>query len=406
MADAIPSFTLSNDSTVLSEVSGDDMGSVRAGAISVTREIHIWNNKGGSSDVNTMQNVQMTDVTLEGGDSGGDIEEGKEIVEQRMMSVRDVTGGGVSFTPVGGAVTKTLANIRGDKLATPGQPLGVPTHGSGGLIIPGAYFARISAVDETGETLAGVESAQIDVLPLISQETANTDGETLTSGGNSKVSRKFTSPFDYCNGVILQMSAGGSLVGTLRIETDNAGVPSGTLANANAQVTGVALNNGTDTAIMFEDEVTLTQNGIYHIVFIITSGTGTLKGIGTGSTRLAKYNDGTWHDSAILYDYYFKLIGDNIITWGWDEVYGAVSYKIFRTQTTGVYGASCLVQAGIEEATFDDGFSTLLVGTPLGAATVTYQHKHVIEVKITVPTTATEGSLSFYPEVRYTEGDV
>jgi hypothetical protein len=403
---ALPSFRDETEVIIYNEVNGDNMGTIRAGATSAIRTLHICNNKGGSSDRLTMRDAELTVVTMNDEDSGGEIEEGKEAVEQRMIAAKSNTNNDENFTPIGGGATLTLGDIRGSKMPTPTGIVGEVNHEGGALLEPNNYYARVSAVDETGETVASVESAVVPLTALTEQLTMTGDSEVVDTVTNTKFSRKFTSIGTFCNGIVLRMATGGSLVGTVRIETDNSGNPSGTLVHANAEITGIDLTDGdVNTPIFFDDEVEWTEGTTLHVVFIPTDGSGSLRGIVTGSTRMCKYYDGTWHDSANLYDLYFKLIGNNKIDWAWDEIDGANSYKLFRTTSTGVYGASCLVQGNILFNSLEDGYDTLLVGTPLGVATCTYEHYHEVEIEIIVPTTATAGAVSCKPEVRYTEGD-
>jgi hypothetical protein len=402
---ASPSFRDVAEVVIYDEVNGDDMGTIRAGATSSVRTIHICNNKGGSSDRLTMRDTDLTVVTLNDEDSGGEIDEGKEVVEQRMISARSLTNEDESFTPIGGGAVLNLGDIRGSKMPTPTGVEGEIDHESGAMLGPDDYYLKVSAVDETGETVGSAESAIVALTALTEQLTTNADSENLGTVTNTKLSRKITAIGDYVNGIQVKMATGGNLVVTCRLETDNSGSPSGTLVDVNAEITGIDLNENAITNIFFPYEIEWTEGTSYHYVFIVTSGTGNLRGIGTGSTRMCKYYDGSWHESANLYDIYFKAIGDNKINWTWDEVAGAESYKAFRTSSTGVYGASCLLQGNILTNVLEDGFDTLNVGTPLAVATCEYEHYNEVEIKIIVPTTATAGAVGCKPEVRYTEGD-
>jgi hypothetical protein len=53
----------------------------------------------------------------------------------------------------------------------------------------------------------------------------------------------------------------------------------------------------------------------------------------------------------------------------WSAVPGAVSYKLFRSTTTGVYGATSLVASGIETASYNDTGAALSAGQPLAQET-------------------------------------
>lgn len=258
MADPVVTFYDIDDLNEMDDDENpDSIGTVSAGSTSAPAQINIWNNKEGVGDVSKMENVRITTVTMNGLSEGDTVVNGKEIVENRIIAVKSLTNGDSNFTNIGGVTTKTLADIRGDKLATPGQPSGTVVDDVGSNLPIGSYYYKVSALDETGETLAGLESSEV-------------------------------------------------VVGAV------------------------------DKAVDLE----------------------------------------------------------------WDAVEGASSYKIYRTSTTGVYGSTSLL-ATVETNSFTDNLASPDTGEPLSSATVTYGHKHMIQRRAEVPTTASAGPMSWKYRVMY-----
>lgn len=247
----------SNDTTEYTVSSGVDFGDVDPGDVSDPVELHLWNNKGGSSDVADMEYVRIGAVTKNGYTSGDTIPYGKEVVEGLYNQIKSLTNSESSFTAIGGVTTKTLADIRGGILLAPGAPEGTATTDANGHVAPDDYYYVISALDETGETLPGTESA------------------------------------------------------------------------------------------------------------VVTVGAG-----------------------------------QNAVNLTWTAVVGATSYKIFRTDTSGSYAASSLVGTAATNS-FTDLLANAITGTPLGVATVTYQHDHEFEAQVAVPTNATAGSVEYRLRILY-----
>jgi len=421
MADPIITFTKANDIDPLDDTKSDieflpppddtigvalhpeDFGSAKAGESTTAHEIHIHNNKDGVSDVDPALGLAITSVTLLQQNSGGTNEEGKEIVELKMAQIKDVTGGSAIYVPVGGSQALTLGDLRGDKLVAPGLPTGTVGHESGGEVLPGTYYAKVSALDETGETLPGSESSAVTVESLFSQTVQDGNSETLDSVTNSKISYAVKGVGTYVNGFQLLQTSGGTIVGNLRLETDNEGSPSGTLLSVNSEKTNVTLQDGIVTSVFFNNEITWVNETNYHLVFVVTSGTGTLKGKATGTTHSVKYYDGTWHDSSNIYDLYCVILGNNKIDWAWDKVTNAETYKLFRSETSGSYGATSMLAKGIETNAYEDKLCEPITGEPLASETVTYGHKWVIEIKIAVNSTANSANAEFYFEARYSK---
>ncbi|KYC51588.1 MAG: hypothetical protein AMQ22_01279 [Candidatus Methanofastidiosum methylothiophilum] len=399
MAEPVVKCYEEGDVVELTTLNPIDLGIVDAGDTGDPVQVNIWNNKGGSSDVSKMENVRLTTVTKNGYNSGDTIANGKDAVEQRYVGVKSLTNEDENYTQVGGATTKVLGDIRGDLLVAPGKPTGVVGHASGGKVRPGTYYGVIAAVDETGETLKGTESDAVVVSPMLEQTTEDTDSETLDTTTNTRLSQKFVASQDYINGVVFKEKTGGTLVGTIRVETDNAGNPSGTLAHASLEITGVTLTANALNYIFFAAQGTVTIGTTYHIVFIVTGGSGILRGTTTGTANQAKYYDGSWHDSAIE-NMVYKIISNNQITWTWSAVTNAQSYKVFRTISRGSYGASSLVGSPVA-ATLVDVIETPTTGQPKGTATVTRGHKHEVDMVLVVPTNAQSGAVDMNTRVLY-----
>lgn len=399
MAEPVVKCYEEGDVVELNTANPIDLGVVDAGDTGDPMQVNIWNNKGGGSDVSKMENVRITAVTKNGYNSGDTIANGKDAVEQRYVGVKSLTNEDENYTQIGGATTKVLGDIRGDLLIPPGKPSGVVGHASEGKVRPGTYYAVAAALDETGETLKSVESDAVVVSPMVEQTTEDTDSETLDSVTNTRFSQKFVASQDYINGVVFKEKTGGTLVGTIRIETDNAGNASGTLAHANLEIIDVTLTANALNYIFFAAQGTLTIGTTYHAVFIVTGGSGILRGTTTGTANQAKYYNGTWHDSAVE-NLVFKIISSNQITWSWGAAVNAQSYKVFRTVSSGSYGATSLVGSPTT-ATLVDQTETPITGQPKATATVTRGHKHEIDMVLVVPTGAQSGAVDMNTRVLY-----
>lgn len=246
-----------NTDTQMNDSNPCNLGSINAGTESDVKEIRIYNNKGGASSVSDMENVTITAVTATGLTSGDTVSNGSEAVSGKWLNVESVTLGESSFTAVGGTTVKNLGTICGGVLAAPGTPTGAKGTVTGGAVAAGTYYYKVSAMDETGETLPGTESAAV----------------TVDSSNN---------------------------------------------------------------------KVDLT----------------------------------------------------------WTAVAGATSYKVYRTTTSGTYTTPALVGTATTNS-FTDTLAIPTAGAPLATATVTYQHKHVVDAKIVVPTNATGGAVTMGTRVAY-----
>jgi hypothetical protein len=396
------SFYEANNSSIIDEnINPDNFGAIQAGAGSANKEIHIINNKGGSSNVSKAENVRITTVTLNLLESGDTIPNGKEIVEMKMIGFRSLTNGDSEFTSVGGVITKELGDIRGDKLATPAAPSGVISSKAGATVPPGVYKAKVLAGDDTGITLAGAESGEVLVSAMKEVVTEDSDSETLDSTTNTKLSWQFTSDGTKINGIVLKQAGGGNLIGNVRIETDNSGEPSGTLVHSNAHLENVELLDPDKTVVWFADEAIVTTATVYHVVFNVISGIGSLRGTTTGTADMTKFYNGTWNLSAEIENLFIQIIGNNKIDWSWPEVVNATMYQVYRRLTTGDYVTPCKAGEDLSVNSYEDLNGILLPGIPPTVATVTYEHIHQIERKMNIPSYATAGLAECYTQLRY-----
>lgn len=95
---------------------------------------------------------------------------------------------------------------------------------------------------------------------------------------------------------------------TVRLETDNSGDPSGTLAFTGAELTGFQPSNGTATAGVFDKGEYLTT-GTYWLVAESTAGEATFDGNTGGTADQVKYYDGAWNLSTSVENLNLELIG-------------------------------------------------------------------------------------------------
>lgn len=121
-----------------------------------------------------------------------------------------------------------------------------------------------------------------------------TASETI-NGTNTRYAQKFTVGDDGSVAqVVYSLFANAGLTLTVEVEGDSAGSPSGTATYPRLQKVGVApVGTGSQT-ISFDGD--FLPAGDYWMVFIRTAGTGSFNGT-TSGTQLAKYYDGTWHNS-------------------------------------------------------------------------------------------------------------
>jgi hypothetical protein len=163
MAAPVISFLDEND-VELNDLNPNNLGIINAGSVSDEKIIKIVNNKDGEEPVSKMESITITTVTKNGLNSGDGVANGQEAVEGKWMNIKSVSDGDSAYTAVGGATVKSISNIRGDLLVSPGAPTGTPGEDTeNGAIAAGTYYYVISALDDSGETLPGTESAAIIV---------------------------------------------------------------------------------------------------------------------------------------------------------------------------------------------------------------------------------------------------
>lgn len=178
----------STDTTEYTSTNGVDFGNVDPGDTSDPVELHLWNNKGGSSAVADMEYVRIGSVTKNGYTSGDTIANGKEVVEGLYTQVESITNEETSYTAIGGVTTKTLANIRGDILDITGfTPTGTGTSNVNGHVAEDTYYYVVSALDETGETIQSEESQAVVVGS--GQNAVNVAWTAVSGATNYKVFR-------------------------------------------------------------------------------------------------------------------------------------------------------------------------------------------------------------------------
>ncbi len=208
-----------NDTDQITVGNPINLGSISAGQEGSPVEIHLWNNKGGSSTLPDMKEVKITTVTVNGYYSGDTVANGKEVVENTEveLKLKDFTD---TYAPIGGVTMKTLGHdILGSKLAAPGQPTGTPGSGSGS-VPEGTYYYKIAALDETGETLPGTESAAVVVTAPNNQVALS--WTAVTNAASYKIFRTTTSGV-YTTPALVGTSETNSFTDTLA--TPGAGAP-------------------------------------------------------------------------------------------------------------------------------------------------------------------------------------
>jgi hypothetical protein len=136
---------------------------------------------------------------------------------------------------------------------------------------------------------------------------------------------------------------------------------------------------------------------------VVSSGAGILRGTNTGTADQVKiYTGGAWVLSTNIENLVFKVLDDNKIDWSWTEPVNSLSYNLYRTITSGSYGASSLVEADIDiGGVYTDLVETTITGTPKSVATVTYGHKHEVELNLVVPSSATSGAVDMHLRALY-----
>lgn len=188
------------------------------------------------------------------------------------------------------------------------QP-GTPT-----LLNTGSYNSlnfRINRGYELSDTDPSlVAHYKFNTDPVVdSYTTTGVASEIISAGGNTKISQKFQAgSFTNISAIDIYQTAAGTLVGDIRIETDSAGSPSGSLVYVDAYANNITLNAGSATHIPLNAISVITAGMEYWIVFSTDSGSGTFQGNTAGTADQAKYYDGAnWNYSANVESLYFKV---------------------------------------------------------------------------------------------------
>lgn len=173
-------------------------------------------------------------------------------------------------------IVLTVRNVTGVRGAT----------GVENTTLVGSSRDKVFDSDETGVT-----SEAIDGTPSrIAQKMVTAD-------------RRFVQHFN-----VKANHVSGTPTYTVRLETDNAGDPSGTLAFTGAQTTGFQPDNGSITAGVFDDGEFL-EAGTYWLVLEQTSGSATFDGGAGGTADQVKVYSGSWSLSTNIENMNTELIG-------------------------------------------------------------------------------------------------
>lgn len=206
---------------------------------------------------------------------------------------------------------------------------------------------------ENVEMTGGQESVVFD-----STQTGTTMTEPLDATNTSVAQKVVVTEERWVQHFSSRLAVDTSLVADVRLETDSAGSPSGTLAFAGATLDGFDFPGGTtgDSAGTFAQGAYLPA-GTYWLRFDRVSGSGQFDG-GTGGTAdQVKYYDGAWNLSANTENLNASLIGGippksfRIIADGGDA--DAIAQSILDSRAAGIKSDG--VESGV--ATDDDDFT-------------------------------------------------
>ena len=92
--------------------------------------------------------------------------------------------------------------------------------------------------------------------------------------------------------------------------------------------------------------------------------------------------------------------GQNKVDVAFTPVTGATSYKVFRTTSSGTYGASSLLGTAASSP-YTDLLANAVTGAPITPATCTYQHSHEFYAQVAIPTSATSGAVEYRLRILY-----
>lgn len=154
------------------------------------------------------------------------------------------------------------------------------------------------------DNVEGVTSVDGDEnLELVSSADENlfthsgTGSNKTVNGTDTRVGQKFTpAKRRFVQDVKIDVAVDTSFVGIVRIETDSAGSPSGTLAHANLTKAWTPGGTGIKT-IHFDLGAYLSGSTAYWLVVERTSGSADIVGSTTGTANQVKLYNGSWVDA-------------------------------------------------------------------------------------------------------------
>ena len=204
----------------------------------------------------------------------------------------------------------------------------------------------------------------------VSYSTIGTPSESIGAIGNTKIAQKFTTPsdMDHIGEVAFQQSASGNLFGTVSIQSDNSGQPSGTPI-PNGQVTSVTLNPGSPTEISLSNNPAVSPLTTYWLVFEATSGSGAFDGGATTPNDQCIFYNGFWQTSSQVEngaaeDEYFWMDSNKKVilqqysedqkTMIHEDNYSTVSYQSFVKLDTLTVGKEITLPDGGKVTRLDD----------------------------------------------------
>lgn len=164
----------------------------------------------------------------------------------------------------------------------------------------------VAAVEDDVEGVSSADFLENTDLDAGSTDTVFDGNDTGTAsetidGTTTRIAQKFTITerrFVQYFTAKLNTDPGNDLICTVRIETDAAGSPSGTLVSPHLEETGFDFNGTTETAGTFPQGDYLETGTTYWLVFTRTAGDGTFDGGTTGAAGDVKNYDGTWANDA------------------------------------------------------------------------------------------------------------
>lgn len=189
-----------------------------------------------------------------------------------------------------------------------------------------ASFASVRSASPDGLTVALQEVTGVRGVSVVENTTAlptadetefdntahtGTASTTTLDSANDKIAQRFqVTKRIYVSDFSAQLASDTDLVCTVRIETDTAGEPSGTLAHANLTLSGFDFNGTAQTGGQFANGAYLSAGTDYWLVFEWESGSGTFDGDTAGTADQVKGNTGgSWVDDATIENANLQVVG-------------------------------------------------------------------------------------------------